>query len=88
MNSATIAFTLQPSALGHPVSVRLRRTGERWVAQLEGSSTGVGIGGSPRSALQAALEPLGSRVAAMLLADLGLLEPSVRVIELERAAGQ
>jgi hypothetical protein len=87
MEGAMVHFTLSPPALGHSVSVRLRRTGRRWVAQLDGSAQAVGIGSSARSALVAALAPLGNGATTLLLADLGLLVPSVAVLEIERAAG-
>ncbi|CAN5756086.1 hypothetical protein BH23CHL7_BH23CHL7_09810 [soil metagenome] len=86
MAGATVQFTLSPPALGQSVSVRLRRAGGRWVAQLDGSAQAVGIGSSARSALVAALEPLGSGAVTLLLADLALLGPSCRVLELERGA--
>jgi hypothetical protein len=88
MNEAngTIEFTLQPAGGPH-VRVRLRQSGQRWAAEVSGDAIGLAIGTSARQALTAALEPLGKPQLGRLLADLGLLEPSVRVIELGAAAG-
>jgi hypothetical protein len=79
-----IEFTLQspPSAT---VSVRLRRSGERWTAEVGGAVNAIGIAVSPRQALAAALEPLGPSVVRTLMTDLGLLEPSLRLTQLEAA---
>lgn len=82
-----IRFTLCPPALGRSVSIALRRAGERWVAQVEGAGLAAGMGSSAGAALGAAIEPLGSAAVSALLADLGLLEPSLQVLELERAPG-
>jgi len=85
-NVGLIEFTLSADAGRPPVEVRLRRAGERWVAQLPGTAGAVGIGTSARAALRAALEPLGSESAVRLLADVGLMAPSRRVMEFERLA--
>jgi hypothetical protein len=84
MDSDLIRFTLSPAALP-PVEVCLRRAGERWIARVEGSDLSAGMATSPRAALLAALEPFGQPAVTALLADLGLLEPSVRVLELQPA---
>jgi hypothetical protein len=81
---ATIEFTLQPPRAGEPVSVRLRRYLDRWVAELVGTTHPVAVGITPREALTVALTPLGDTQVRLLLADLGLLEPSVRIAELQR----
>jgi len=86
-NVGLIEFTLSGDGGRAPVEVRLRRAGERWVAQLPGTGGAVGMGTSARAALKAALEPLGSESAVRLLADVGLMAPSRRVIEFERRAG-
>ena len=85
MTPGSIRFTLSPAGLGYSVVLELRRAGPRWVARLQGAGA-VGMGSSPRAAVSAALAPLGRPVVALLLADLGLLEPSLRVIELDAAS--
>lgn len=85
MDGSTIRFTLSPEGLGYSVGVTLRRAGTRWVARLDGAGA-VGIGASPRAALSAVLKPLGQPALSLLLADLGLLEPSLRVRRLESAS--
>lgn len=82
---ATIEFTLGP--LGDtPVRVGLRRYLDRWVAELVGAGHPLAIGRTAREALTTALAPMGDATAKVLLADLGLLEPSVAVARIERAA--
>ena len=81
-----IQFTLTPVAPLPAVEVRMRRYGERWVAQAGTASPIVGVASSPREALAAALVPLGEDAVRLMLADLALLEPSVDVAQLERAA--
>ena len=81
---AAIDFTLQAPGWA-AVNVRLRRSGERWAAEVAGDVSAIGIATSPRGALMAALEPLGPSAVTRLMADPGLLEPSLRVIELETA---
>ena len=63
--------------------VRMTRIGGRWVARVGHC---VAIGSSARSALLAALQLLGKADIRALFADLGLLEPSIAVAEIERAA--
>lgn len=79
-----IEFTLQPPGCA-PVAVRMRRYLDRWVAELRGTSQPPAIGLTAREALTAALAPLGDGQVRLLLADLGLLEPSVAVARIERA---
>jgi hypothetical protein len=86
-HEATIEFTLQPPRPGAPVSVRLRRYLDRWVAELVGTAHPVAVGITPREALTVALTPLGDTQVRLLLADLGLLEPSIAVATIERRAG-
>ena len=77
---------LQPVPPLPAISVRLRRFGERWVAEVDAAGPNVAVGLTARDALAAALSPLGEATVALLLADLSLLEPSLRLLELERAA--
>lgn len=81
--SGWIQFTLSRPC-GGPVSVSLRRAGERWVATLDGGGASAGLGSSARAALQAVLEPFGTKAVTKLMADVALLEPSCQVLELER----
>ena len=56
--------------LGIEVGIRLRQLDGRWLAVAEfGGEPEVGIGGTPRAALTAALATLGERTAAALMAD-------------------
>ncbi len=64
-------------------SVRLTAVGERWIARV-GETTAVGA--IARHALMAALEMSGTASMRALLADLGLLAPSLAVVEIERSA--
>lgn len=82
----TVEFTLRPPD-GAPIAVRLRRYLDRWMAELVGRSQPVAIGLTAREALSAALAPLGDRQVRLLMADLGLLEPSLSVVEIERLSG-
>ena len=78
-----IQFSLQPPAPMPAIEVRMRRFGERWVAQAGTTIPSVGMATSPREALKAALEPLGDKAVTRMLADLRLLEPSIDVAQLE-----
>jgi hypothetical protein len=56
--------------LGIVVGVRLRQLEGRWLAVAEfGGDPEVGIGPTPRAALNASLATLGERTAAALMAD-------------------
>lgn len=68
--SESIEFRLAPPSLGYAVSVRLRAFAERWLAVAD-SQAGqhLGLGGSAREALSAALFPLGPIAVRALLAD-------------------
>jgi len=82
-----IVFKLQPASPAPAVDVRMRRFGERWVAEA-GASSPVGVALTPRDALKAALAPLGEPFVTVLLADLTLLEPSWEILQLgETSAG-
>ena len=83
---STIVFSLRTGD-GPLLSVRLRRLSLGWVADVAGVGAGPGVGRTARQALTAALLPLGNDATrGALLADLGLLEPSVAVLALENAA--
>ena len=79
-----IQFTIQPNSLMSGIDVRMRRFGERWVAEAGTESPNIGVALSARAALKAALAPLGERQVTVLLADLSLLEPSCDIVELGR----
>ena len=80
---STIEFSLRAGS--HPeLSVRLRRLSLGWVADVAGVGAGPGVGRTARQALTAALLPLGDDEVRALLVDLGLLEPSVAVLFMER----
>jgi len=78
-----VDFTLAPAALRFAVEVRLRRSGQRWVAvvQIDGRAQ-TGIGTTARAALTAALDSLGQLAVTVLMADPALLEPSVAIAEM------
>jgi hypothetical protein len=79
-----IRFHLE--SLGTVVDVQLRRSGPRWVVTAEvGGHQIVAIGMSPRDALRVCFEPLGKTRATALMADLGLLEPSVALLHMDAA---
>jgi hypothetical protein len=80
----TIEFTLRPGN-GSEVSVHLRRLSLGWSAHAPGVGSGTGVGRTARQALTAALQPLGESAVRALMADLGLLEPSIAVFEVEAA---
>jgi len=80
-----IQFTLEPAAPLPAIDVRMRRFGARWVAEVGGDQPNIGLALTARAALAAALDPLGESAVTRLMAELSLLEPSVRVLEMERA---
>jgi hypothetical protein len=82
---STIEFSLR-SGPGSELNVRLRRLSLGWVADVAGVGAGPGVGRTARLALTAALLPLGNDETRALLADLGLLEPSIAVHVMEREA--
>jgi hypothetical protein len=77
-----IQFTIEPAAPLPSIDVRMRRFGERWVAEVGGGLPTIGMALTPRDALNAALEPLGDRAVRLLMADLSLLEPSIEIAAL------
>ncbi len=69
--------------LGLEVEIRLRQLDGRWLAVAEfGGDPEVGIGATPRAALEASLATLGKRAATILMADPQLLAPSLALREL------
>jgi hypothetical protein len=82
----SIEFTLWPGSGQTAVSVRLRRLAHGWVAEIGGGVANLGVGGTARQALAAALQPFGDSAIRALMADLGLLEPSVAVLAIEADA--
>lgn len=79
----SVEFTLRQGIGQSAVSVRLRRLAHGWAADVGGAIANVGVGGSARQALTAALQPFGDSAIRALMADLGLLEPSVAVLTIE-----
>ncbi len=79
----SIEFTLRPEGGQSAVSVRLRRLAHGWVAEVGGTLSNIGLGGSARQALTAGLQPFGESAIRALMADLGLLEPSMAVLAIE-----
>ncbi len=78
-------FALSAPGLDFSVSVRLRRFDDRWLAVAEiGGEPEVGLGGTARQALEASLAPLGAHAARALLADPGLMAPSLEIVRQER----
>lgn len=78
--AVSVQFRLDAQRAGFTVDVRVRSVGERWMAVAEiGGKPEVGIGRSPRQALEASLASLGERAVAACLQDLALLEPSVEI---------
>ena len=82
---ASVEFTLQPAGMA-PVRVNLRRAGTRWVARVTGGQVALAVGATARAALVAAVAPLGDRQVRALLADIGKLQPSIAVMEIEAPA--
>jgi hypothetical protein len=80
-----IEFELRAGSLA-PVRARLTRRSERWIAEVLGEVTSVAVGRSARQALTIALAAFGDHEARRLLADLGLLEPSLAVLAGDREA--
>ena len=74
---------LASADLGIEVEIRLRQVNGRWLAVADfGTDPEVGIGATPRAALEASLATLGKRAATVLMADPQLLSPSLALQEL------
>ena len=81
ITSQRVAFELTAPSLGFAVSVVLGNMNDRWLATAQcHDNRHVAIGATAREALAAALAPLGSRTAAILLADPALFGASVGVL--------
>ena len=75
-----VDFRLASDELAIDVAIRLRQLDGRWVAVADfGRDPEVGIGGTPRAALSAALSSLGRRTATTLMADPQLFGVSARL---------
>lgn len=85
---STFEFTLTTNVAAEEVHVRMRHSRERWVAEVLSPLGSIGMGATARHALTSALEPLGEVRVRRLLADIGLLEPSVAVVRIEAADAQ
>ena len=74
------AFELRSPGVPFAVSCRLAALRDRWVAvaTVDGREM-IGIGASPRAALQASLSPLGARTVAPLMADTSLVAVSLQL---------
>jgi hypothetical protein len=71
---------LGSSELGIEAEIRLRQLDGRWLAVADfAGEPEVGIGGTPRAALAAALASLGERAAAALMADPALIGVSIAI---------
>jgi uncharacterized RDD family membrane protein YckC len=89
MDTANLDFKFTLRAARSPdVAVRLRRIGERWVAELGAGSGMVGVGATAGAALAAAARPLRMASSRELLCDLSLLRPSLEIIEGMNAASR
>ena len=76
----SVEFRLASDELGIDVAIRLRQLDGRWLAVAEfDKDPEVGIGGTPRAALSAALSSLGRRAATALMADPQLFGVSARL---------
>lgn len=72
---------LNSTELGIDAEIRLRQLEGRWLAVADfGGEPEVGIGGTPRAALAAALATLGQRAAAALMADPQLFGASAALL--------
>jgi hypothetical protein len=78
--SQPVEFEIAPPSLGYAVSVLLRNLTGRWLAVAEyADGRHIGLGPNAREALASAFAPLGTRTAAILLADPALFGASLRI---------
>ena len=76
----SVEFRLSSDELRIDVAIRLRELDGRWLAVADfDRDPEVGIGGTPRAALSAALSSLGRRAATALMADPQLFGVSARL---------
>lgn len=76
----SVTAHLGSAEVGIEAEIRLTQLDGRWLAVADfGDAPEVGIGSTPRAALAAALSTLGKRAAAALMADPGLLAPSLAI---------
>jgi hypothetical protein len=88
-SAVSVAFRLDVPRAGLSVTVRVRSSGDRWIASADfDGEREIGLGRNPGQALEAALASLGQQVARALMADLQLLAPSVELVRQQRAAGE
>lgn len=81
VSSTDLKFRLCARESGRTVDVRLRESGERWMAaaDLDGTES-VGIGATARHALTAALATLDPAISRQLLADPELFGVSTQLL--------
>ncbi|HET8784593.1 MAG TPA: hypothetical protein VFM38_03100 [Candidatus Limnocylindrales bacterium] len=80
--AGSLRFRLSADRLGVQADISLRDAGERWVSIADtGGHRVTGIGPTPRAAVVASLAGLQPAAVRELLADLRLLEVSLRIRE-------
>lgn len=80
--ATTLDVRLTAPSLDLFVDVKLRSSGERWIAAASiAGAVEIGLATTPRQALAASLASLGDRARSLLLADLSLLKPSITILE-------
>jgi len=80
MPDRSIAFRLNADRAAVEADVRLRRVGDRWISISDSAGREVtGIGSTARMAIVASLDWLGPNAVRELLADLRLLDVSVKL---------
>lgn len=78
----SIGFRLDAERAAVQAEVRLRCVGDRWISVSDAAGREVtGIGSTARSAILASLEWLGPNTVRELLADLRLLDVSLRLTD-------
>lgn len=94
-STRAVEFELRSPGVPFTVSVRLTFVRERWLAVSSVAEPGavtpgdagpsaerrplIGIGASPRAALEASLSPLGPNAVALLMADTSLVAVSLQL---------
>ena len=78
----SLGFRLTAERADVVADVRLRRAGDRWISVSDARGRQVtGIGSSARAAILASVDWLGSMTVRELLADLRLLDVSVKLTD-------